>query len=143
MKLTVILTSYSKCRLCLIKQSGQSDFNKNNFKPHFDKRGNQVNFHMDLFVNSKGPNELLDTFKIPTPGSCCMSYPVIICDILVFNDKSNEPHELPESFMILPDPCCIPYRSTCKQIDKTYWCFSVILCFSVFRCAFRYFGAFR
>ena len=44
--------------------------------------------------------------------------------------------------MILPDPCCIPYRSTCKQIDKTYWCFSVILCFSVFRCAFRYFGAF-
>ena len=42
--------------------------------------------------------------------------------------------------MVLPDPCCIPYRSTCKQIDKTYWCFSVILCFSVFRCAFRYFG---
>ena len=42
-----------------------------------------------LFGNSKGPNELLDTFKIPTPGSCCMSYPVIICDILVFNDNSN------------------------------------------------------
>ena len=67
MKLTVILTSYSKYRLCLIKQSGWSDFNKSNFKPHFDKRGNQINFNIDAFGNSKGPNELLDTFKIPTP----------------------------------------------------------------------------
>ena len=64
MKLTVILTSYSKCRLGLIKQSGRPDFNKNNFKPHFDKRGNQINFHMDP---SRGRN--MPPYKTNKPKS--------------------------------------------------------------------------
>ena len=33
----------------LIKQSGWSDFNKNNFKPHFSNRGNQINFQIEVF----------------------------------------------------------------------------------------------
>ena len=49
MKLTVTLMSYLKYCLCLIKQSGWSDFNKNNFKPYLDKRGNQINFHIDAY----------------------------------------------------------------------------------------------
>ena len=31
------------------------------------------------FSNSKVPNELLDKYQIP--GSCCMLYPVVICDL--------------------------------------------------------------